>query len=163
MFKLQGITNAREVLANGAKPIVSTIEVPMVVTVQAFDFELSEDKTEFTYKEFTTCNPLNEDGWDQEFVTINPALMYLFSLLGGEAAVESIGAVLAPGLANTSFAADRALAEQSADGTTAANIGLFVKISLRDYMMGYTDPLTGLFTLGAFDRDRTTSGTAYPN
>lgn len=131
------LTNGHALLTATPTPVPAFEEVcvELKIEAQSFDFELSDDESEYTSKTWSRMGVVNPYDWNLEFVTLNPNLLALLASVGGETALS----YAVPSLYGA-LQMDAAVIK--ADGTGALNEGLFVRHTLHEIFRGYTSALT---------------------
>jgi hypothetical protein len=134
------LTNGRDLfnstLTPAPKPTFEEVCVTALIKVQNFDYELNDDRSEASYKTWSTLDMVNIHDWRLEIVTINPNLMALLGAFGSETALAAVQPALYGALQMDT-------AGLKADGTGAFNDGMFVRRTIREIVKGYTTHITG--------------------
>jgi len=85
------LTNGHALLTATLTPVPAFEEVcvQLKIEAQSFDFELSDDESEYTSKTWSRMGVVNPYDWNLEFVTLNPNLLALLASVGGETGSDS--------------------------------------------------------------------------
>ncbi|KAL1503062.1 hypothetical protein AB1Y20_011128 [Prymnesium parvum] len=148
VLHLYNLTNGFDILRRNPppKPIFQEVSIKISVKVSAFDFEVSDSGESYSYKNFFYIEATNKADNDLVFVNINSVLLEALSTfpgLGSEAAVAAL-APFVPDFAALAQAMDYDFYFARNDGTGPLGAGIFKRLTVREVLHGYFDPLFAL-------------------